>query len=162
MCKLNQFVTMHKRCRRCHWPIDAAPVKSAKREEAPIVEMGSVASTVGVSIGAVIFNLRQAQQISQRILAHRICCPLSYISKIEKSVCVPNLSTLRRFASALGVSTAFIVEMASSAEQRAMCADPFLVEIMQLLPFINPAQRAELLSQIRQRAEVIPKDRLAL
>ena len=55
-------------------------------------------------MGQVIHDVRKNEKITQKELANRIGAEKSYISKIEKGVIEPGISTFCRIANALGRS----------------------------------------------------------
>ena len=55
-------------------------------------------------MGQVIHDVRKTEKITQKELANRIGAEKSYISKIEKGIIEPRVSTFYRIASALGRS----------------------------------------------------------
>ncbi|MDR2962541.1 MAG: helix-turn-helix domain-containing protein [Bacteroidales bacterium] len=55
-------------------------------------------------VGEVIHEIRKAEKISQSELANRVGLKKSYISKIEKGIIEPSVSTFYRIANALGRS----------------------------------------------------------
>jgi len=55
-------------------------------------------------MGQIIHDIRKSEKITQAELASRIGAEKSYISKIEKGVIEPGVSTFFRIASALGRS----------------------------------------------------------
>jgi DNA-binding XRE family transcriptional regulator len=59
-------------------------------------------------VGQTIHDIRKSEKITQAELAHRIGAEKSYISKIEKGVIEPGVSTFYRIASALGRSVELI------------------------------------------------------
>ena len=55
-------------------------------------------------VGQIIHDVRKSEKITQAELASRIGSGKSYISKVEKGVIEPGVSTFFRIASALGRS----------------------------------------------------------
>jgi len=62
-------------------------------------------------MGQIIHDIRKSEKITQAELASRIGAEKSYISKIEKGVIEPGVSTFYRIASALGRSVELVPAM---------------------------------------------------
>ena len=58
--------------------------------------------------GAIIFEARKKAHLTQSELATRIGADKSYISRIEKGVTIPSVSTFFKIVNALGMSIAII------------------------------------------------------
>ena len=100
-------------------------------------------------------EIRRARHLSQRQLATRMQVPRTYISKIENGKAIPTLGSLERLAQALGVDVSQLVCDSRSrreAEVMAILGDPFLAELAELLPRLDPLQRTILLGEVRDAA----------
>ena len=141
-------------CRRCHKALDVeeipAPVEVATPSESP-------ASTqdAGLRVAAQVKDIRKARHLSQRQLASRMQVPRTYISKIENGKAIPTLGSLERLAAALEVDICQLVRDGHSQRDEEMAeilADPFLAELAQYLPRLEPLQRSLLMNHARDRA----------
>ena len=106
-------------------------------------------------IAAQIRETRLARHLSQRELAGRMDVPRTYISKIENGKAIPTLRSLERLASALGVELRHLIRDARSRrneEVASILSDPFLAEIAQALPRLDPLHRTLLLGAVRDAA----------
>jgi transcriptional regulator with XRE-family HTH domain len=153
-CLLVQFRTTNSMCRRCHKALDVeeipAPVEVAAPSESP-------ASTqdAGLRVAAQVKDIRKARHLSQRQLAGRMQVPRTYISKIENGKAIPTLGSLERLAAALEVDICQLVRDGRSQRDEEMAeilADPFLAELAQYLPKLEPLQRSLLMNHARDRA----------
>jgi ribosome-binding protein aMBF1 (putative translation factor) len=111
-CSLNQFATSNRLCRKCSEPYEkavAAPEPVAVREA---VATPRQALIPGFRFDLAVMVARTETGLSQRQLAKRMDVPRTYISKIENNKCAPNLSSIEKFASGLGLSTWQLVDLA--------------------------------------------------
>jgi transcriptional regulator with XRE-family HTH domain len=141
-------------CRRCHKPLD---VEELPAPVAVIAEVESQASNLdaGLRVAAQVKDIRKARHLSQRQLASRMQVPRTYISKIENGKAIPTLGSLERLAAALEVDICQLVRDGRSQrdeETAEIFADPFLAELAQYLPKLEPLQRSLLLNHARDRA----------
>jgi transcriptional regulator with XRE-family HTH domain len=86
--------------------------------------------------------------------------PRTYISKIENGRTIPTLGSLERLAAALDVEVRrFIPDPRSRREEEvaAILADPFLAEIVSLLPQITRIQRRLIYLSLRDMVARAPK-----
>ena len=153
-CTLVQFRTSNSMCRRCHRPLDVeeAPAPIAI---VPPSEDAAGDSNAGLRVAAQVKEIRKARHLSQRQLAGRMQVPRTYISKIENGKAIPTLGSLERLAGALEVDICQLVRDGRShreEETAQILADPFLAELAQYLPQLEPLQRSLLLNQARERA----------
>ena len=153
-CALVQFRTSNSMCRRCHKPLDAEELPAPV---AVIAEVESQASNLdaGLRVAAQVKDIRKARHLSQRQLASRMQVPRTYISKIENGKAIPTLGSLERLAAALEVDICQLVRDGRSQrdeETAEIFADPFLAELAQYLPKLEPLQRSLLLNHARDRA----------
>ncbi|MFC5862870.1 helix-turn-helix domain-containing protein [Acidicapsa dinghuensis] len=153
-CQLVQFRTSNSMCRRCHKALDMeeAPAPIAM---VPAVDSDSEESDAGLRVASQVKEIRKARHLSQRQLASRMQVPRTYISKIENGKAIPTLGSLERLAYALEVDICHLVRDGRGRreeETAQILADPFLAEIAQYLPRLEPLQRSLLLNQVRDRA----------
>src|SRR6201996_8102061 len=153
-CMLVQFRTSNSMCRRCHKPLDVEEAPAPVELVAP-KENAEVATDAGLRVAAQVKEIRRARHLSQRQLAGRMQVPRTYISKIENGKAIPTLGSLERLASALEVDVCQLVRDGRSRREEEIAqimADPFLAELAQYLPRLEPLQRSLLLNQWRERA----------
>jgi transcriptional regulator with XRE-family HTH domain len=153
-CTLVQFRTSNSLCRRCHKPLDAeeppAPIETVTPSGGPVGD-----SNAGLRVSAQVKEIRKSRHLSQRQLAGRMQVPRTYISKIENGKAIPTLGSLERLAAALDVDVSQLVRDGRSRreeETTRILADPFLAELAQYLPKLEPLQRSLVLNQARERA----------
>jgi transcriptional regulator with XRE-family HTH domain len=153
-CALVQFRTNNSMCRRCRKPLDV-------EELAPAIEVIAVSESpanpadAGLRVAAQVKDIRKARHLSQRQLAGRMQVPRTYISKIENGKAIPTLGSLERLAAALEVDICQLVRDGRSRREEEMAeifADPFLAELAQFLPKLEPLQRSLLMNHVRDRA----------
>jgi transcriptional regulator with XRE-family HTH domain len=149
-----QYRTSNALCRKCHKPLDIEePVVLTPQL---VVSAPSEASAeAGLKVAGQVREIRRQRHLSQRQVANRMEVPRTYISKIENGKAIPTLGSLERLASALGVSVSQLVQDSRSRrndEVIAILADPFLAEIAALLPQLDPLQRAQFSSAVRDAA----------
>ena len=153
-CRLIQFRTSNSLCRKCHRPLDVeepahlAPMLVTSHAEPPASEAGS-------QVAAQVREMRRARHLSQRQLAGRMQVPRTYISKIENGKAIPTLGSLERLAAALEVEVGKLVRDARSRREEevaAIFADPFLAEVVALLPHLDSLKRALFLSAVQDAA----------
>jgi transcriptional regulator with XRE-family HTH domain len=153
-CMLVQFRTSNSMCRRCHKPLDVEEAPTPIEIVAP-KEDAEVAMDAGLRVAAQVKDIRRARHLSQRQLAGRMQVPRTYISKIENGKAIPTLGSLERLASALEVDICQLVRDGRSQRDEEVAeifADPFLAELAEYLPHLDPLQRSLLLNQTRDRA----------
>jgi transcriptional regulator with XRE-family HTH domain len=153
-CTLVQFRTSNSLCRRCHKPLEMEEpeplVPQLVTEPSPSATGGS-----GLDVARAVRDIRRSRKLSQRQLAGRMQVPRTYISKIENGKAIPTLGSLERLAAALDVDVAQLVRDGRSRreeETTQILADPFLAELAQYLPRLEPLQRSLVLNQARERA----------
>lgn len=153
-CSLVQFRTSNSMCRRCHKPLDVeeppAPVEVIAVSNGPVS-----CEDAGLRVAAQVKDIRKMRHLSQRQLASRMQVPRTYISKIENGKAIPTLGSLERLACALEVDICQLVRDGRSKRDEEMAeilADPFLAELAQYLPRLEPLQRSLLLNQARDKA----------
>jgi transcriptional regulator with XRE-family HTH domain len=153
-CTLVQFRTSNSMCRRCHKPLDVEePV--AATETVAAIDSTPDSADAGLRVANQVKEIRKARHLSQRQLASRMQVPRTYISKIENGKAIPTLGSLERLANALEVDICQLVRDGRSQhdeEVAEILADPFLAELAQYLPQLEPLQRSMLLNQARDRA----------
>ncbi len=153
-CALVQFRTSNSLCRRCHKPLDVEEPPMPAQAEA-MAESTDSTTDAGLRVANQVKEIRKARHLSQRQLAGRMQVPRTYISKIENGKAIPTLGSLERLASALEVDICQLVRDGHSRhneEVAEILADPFLAELAQYLPQLEPLQRSMLLNQARDRA----------
>ena len=100
-CNLNQFKPESDLCRRCHKSMAPPPP-----EPEPVVVEVEV-STPGApndlvrAVQCVLAS--RSGQMSQKMLALRMGCERTYISKCERGGCIPTLGTLENYAHGLRI-----------------------------------------------------------
>ena len=153
-CALVQFRTSNSMCRRCHKPLDVeevpAPVEVIAAVDSPASNLDA-----GLRVAAQVKDIRKARHLSQRQLASRMQVPRTYISKIENGKAIPTLGSLERLALALDVDICQLVRDGHSKRDEEVAeifADPFLAELAQFLPKLEPLQRSLLMNHARDRA----------
>jgi len=153
-CTLVQFRTSNSMCRRCHKPLDMeeapAPVEVIAAVDSPASNLDA-----GLRVAAQVKEIRKARHLSQRQLASRMQVPRTYISKIENGKAIPTLGSLERLAAALEVDICQLVRDGHSKRDEEVAeifADPFLAELAQFLPKLEPLQRSLLMNHARDRA----------
>jgi transcriptional regulator with XRE-family HTH domain len=153
-CALVQFRTINSMCRRCHKPLDVeeapAPVEVIAAVDSPASNLDA-----GLRVAAQVKEIRKARHLSQRQLASRMQVPRTYISKIENGKAIPTLGSLERLATALDVDICQLVRDGHSKRDEEVAeifADPFLAELAQFLPKLEPLQRSLLMNHARDRA----------
>ena len=153
-CALVQFRTTNSMCRRCHKPLDVeevpAPVEVIAAVDSPASNLDA-----GLRVAAQVKDIRKARHLSQRQLASRMQVPRTYISKIENGKAIPTLGSLERLAAALDVDICQLVRDGHSKRDEEVAeifADPFLAELAQFLPKLEPLQRSLLMNHARDRA----------
>ena len=147
-CRLVQFVTHDRNCRRCHVCLD--PIPEPPPAPVPVPERPQFAS-VSAGLPATIRSLRLSCGLSQRELARRLSVPRTWVSKAENLKCTPTLTSLERIARALNVPMRELVsapEHARRDEIRVLAADPFVAELMRYLPQLGNMQRRAILAQV--------------
>ena len=153
-CRLMQYRTINSLCRKCHKPLDMdEPVHLSPQlvSSAP----GECGEDAGSQVATQVREIRRARHLSQRQLASRMQVPRTYISKIENGKAVPTLGSLERLAGALEVDVSKLVRDARSRrdeEVTAIFADPFLAEVAEMLPQLDPLKRTLFLSAVRDTA----------
>jgi len=159
-CALVQFRTSNSMCRRCHKPLDVEEV-SAPVEMISSVDSPASNQDCGLRVAAQVKEIRNARHLSQRQLASRMQVPRTYISKIENGKAIPTLGSLERLAAALEVDICQLVRDGRSQRDEEVAeifADPFLAELAQLLPSLEPLQRSLLMNHARDRARDAMRD----
>ena len=147
-------------CRRCHKPLDVEEV-SAPVEMISSVDSPASNQDCGLRVAAQVKEIRNARHLSQRQLASRMQVPRTYISKIENGKAIPTLGSLERLAAALEVDICQLVRDGRSQRDEEVAeifADPFLAELAQLLPSLEPLQRSLLMNHARDRARDAMRD----
>ena len=120
-----------------------------------VVPSASQTEEDGIDVARAVRDVRHSRGMSQRQLAGRMQVPRTYISKIENGKAIPTLGSLERLAAALEVDICQLVRDGRSQREEEMAeilADPFLAELAQYLPKLEPLQRSLLLNHARDRA----------
>jgi transcriptional regulator with XRE-family HTH domain len=159
-CALMQFRTSNSMCRRCHKPLDVEELPAPIEVIAPS-EVPASSADAGLRVAAQVKEIRKARHLSQRQLAGRMQVPRTYISKIENGKAIPTLGSLERLANALEVDICQLVRDGRSQrdeEVAGIFADPFLAELAQYLPKLEPLQRSLLINHARDRARDAARD----
>ena len=153
-CKLVQFRTASDVCRRCKKSLLPEQPK-LETTIALVPEPAARSAEGGLQVATAVRDLRHVRNLSQRQLAARMGVPRTYISKIENGKAIPTLGSLERLASALEVDICQLVRDGRSQRDEEVAeifADPFLAELAEYLPHLDPLQRSLLLNQTRDRA----------
>lgn len=116
-CELMQFATASGNCRRCRQPYLAtsAPALPAK-SRGPKSGNPPRSRRVGrpeINFGHAVFGLRIVRGWSALELSQRLDCPRTWLTKIERGYCDPNLSSIYRLARAFEVRPWFLVGLAT-------------------------------------------------
>jgi DNA-binding XRE family transcriptional regulator len=119
-CKLNQFMTSSKHCRKCRKALvpnlDPVPVAIEPVEPVDVPLQWAVSEHKAAPHFSELFRvLRMAQGLSQSELAAKMGCPRTYISKIETRKITPIIASFLKIADALGVTPQALVYMAEVA-----------------------------------------------
>jgi transcriptional regulator with XRE-family HTH domain len=75
-----------------------------------------------MSIGTRIMQIRNRQNLTQRVLSERTGIATSYLSRVENRRLEPRPKTLRKIAEALGVPVAELFEETPTAHEAHRCA----------------------------------------
>jgi transcriptional regulator with XRE-family HTH domain len=159
-CALMQFRTTNSMCRRCHKPLDVEELPAPIEVIAPS-ELPASSADAGLRVAAQVKDIRKARHLSQRQLAGRMQVPRTYISKIENGKAIPTLGSLERLAAALEVDICQLVRDGRSQRDEdaaEILADPFLAELAQYLPKLEPLQRSLLLNHARDKSRDAARD----
>lgn len=156
-CNLVQFRTRNGMCRRCHNPLVVeepcvSPEPDPAEAEAAPEEGGS---GIVRQLGRRVRAFRRMRGLSQYDLATRMHVPRTYLSKVENCRAVPNLTSLSRIASALGIGLNHLLSDSwiERCELEAIVQDPFLRKMAQLVNHLDSQQRAVILRATRQAAK---------
>jgi DNA-binding XRE family transcriptional regulator len=101
-CGLVQFATPSGFCRRCHRKLDCSFINRRKISTLPS-SGGLSADPLAKRIGVAIRQLRKERKLSQERLSKAIGAARANISRIERGLAIPTLTTLEKIASALGI-----------------------------------------------------------
>jgi transcriptional regulator with XRE-family HTH domain len=159
-CALMQFRTTNSMCRRCHKPLDVEELPAPIEVIAPS-ELPASTADAGLRVAAQVKDIRKARHLSQRQLASRMQVPRTYISKIENGKAIPTLGSLERLAAALEVDICQLVRDGRSQRDEdaaEILADPFLAELAQYLPKLEPLQKSLLLNHARDKSRDAARD----
>jgi transcriptional regulator with XRE-family HTH domain len=153
-CSLVQYRTTNSMCRKCRKPLD---IEEPAHPTLQLVPHPSAqpSAEAGLQVAGQVRDIRKARHLSQRQLAGRMQVPRTYISKIENGKAIPTLGSLERLAAALEVDICQLVRDGRSQRDEEVAeifADPFLAELAQLLPKLEPLQRSLLMNHARDRA----------
>ncbi len=107
-----------------------------------------------ISIGARIRELREKCGLSQGDIERASGMMRAYISRIERGHTVPNLESIERFATALGVP---VHELFRDGEP-SKASNPIAEMIAGYLRKMKPAERELLLKLARSLAKASPDD----
>ena len=110
-CRLNQFMTGNGMCRKCRHSL--APESDPTPDAQPVAAIAFVAKT-GPNFGFAIRVVRQANDLSQRDLAKLTGMQRTMISRLEQSKQYPSMSSLERFAAAMGTTLYVLVTIAEA------------------------------------------------
>ena len=159
-CALMQFRTTNSMCRRCRKPLDVEELPAPIEVIAPS-ELPASTADAGLRVAAQVKDIRKARHLSQRQLASRMQVPRTYISKIENGKAIPTLGSLERLAAALEVDICQLVRDGRSQRDEdaaEILADPFLAELAQYLPKLEPLQKSLLLNHARDKSRDAARD----
>ncbi|MEX3671127.1 helix-turn-helix domain-containing protein [Paraburkholderia phenoliruptrix] len=106
-----------------------------------------MAARLSLILGRNIATLRKRRRLTQADVAERIDVDAETISRFERGVVTPGISTLERLCSALGCAWSDLLESVSADAQQV---GP---EIGRLLEPLTPEDRRFLLDQIKVWAE---------
>lgn len=116
-CQLNQFMTKQGNCRRCRQPLqcEGPPeiVHEGQPEQSDQPDQPARPVRRSVDMATAIWLLRSARGLSQLAMAKRMGIARTYISKLERSTCVPSPPQVRCIAGALEVSEYCLVALAT-------------------------------------------------
>lgn len=143
-CKLTQFMTASRDCRRCHKGL--APEENPP---APLVLLPPPVVVGGVKLGSNVRNVRLALNLSQRQLAARMGVVRTYVSKIENEKATPGVASLDRFARAFGIDITALLRCDTTA---VLLSDPFIAELATYAAQLDKTQRSVLLNNVRELA----------
>lgn len=150
-------------CKRCK--TSYSPRMEEKSSEVAAVKDGNVDPTSSsgegfaaqsafpllpsMTIPATLRKLREDLGLSQRHLAERIGVgvPRTYVSKIENGKATPTIESIKRFAQALQVSVADLVQGTHHTER-----DPFVLEVFEGTRKLPQRQRDYIVDMVRQLA----------
>ena len=153
-CSLVQYRTSNSMCRKCRKALDV------EEPPHPVLQLvphptAAPSAEAGLQVAGQVRDIRKARHLSQRQLASRMQVPRTYISKIENGKAIPTLGSLERLAAALEVDICQLVRDGHSKRDEEVAeifADPFLAELAQFLPKLEPLQRSLLMNHARDRA----------
>lgn len=99
-------------CRRCKNPLLTLDKEEAEKEELQSFAYKPYVPVKGIDFAGAVRLIRLALELSQSQLAGRMQLNRSYVSKIENTNQMPKLSQVPRFAAALEVPPAVLVQFA--------------------------------------------------
>jgi ribosome-binding protein aMBF1 (putative translation factor) len=111
-CQLRQFVTASGKCRKCGCWLKEAPRPIRIEVVAPRLPRHRVG---GYDVGRALAAVRHARGCSQEALAASIGVPRSYICKLERHHCNPNVESIERLARGLNISPFLFIAIAEEA-----------------------------------------------
>ena len=164
-CRLVQFRASHNRCRRCYFPFAV---------EVPPPPPPAPANGQHPDVAAGVRCWRRVRGLTQKELASAAQLPRTYISRIENGRILPGLPTLERVAEALHVGLATLLEVLRNGNGNGNGqggpisahgngngnghdngdGDEFLRQMLRYSAQLSPAQRATVLTKVRQLATV--------
>ena len=108
-CLLNQFETEAKLCRRCKQPFPL-PEPEPTPKPVPVrvlpVGMVEIEAQLARAVALQLQTEREGRGLTQEALGRRMGVNRTYVSKVENGAALPSVSSLDRFAVALGLSLA--------------------------------------------------------
>jgi DNA-binding XRE family transcriptional regulator len=122
-CRLNQYDTVSRKCRRCgKWLYAKDEDKHEETMPAPIEPLPSSSSLSSVSPGMhydsysfwfpfIITALRELNGLTQQQCADRIGVPRQYLCRVERGNTMPYMRMMPRYARAVGVSMYELLRM---------------------------------------------------
>ena len=142
-CRLVQFPTRDRTCRRCQLSLDAVEQPPPTPEPAPApATWADPARHLAIAIRTQRLRLG----LSQKECATRMSVPRTYVSKIENERATPTLGNLEKIARALETTiTDLLSDRERSRQQEVddLMQDQFIKQVAEYLPQLSePARRA--------------------
>lgn len=129
-CNLVQFVT--SKCRKCgtvFFPLKPAKVQPIPDRKIVLFKRGSTSVEHKINaelVGSRVKQFRTGRHLSQKGLAEIMGCVRTYISKIERALCLPDTPQILRLADALKIHPALLVASDRELAVDELMSDPFM------------------------------------
>jgi transcriptional regulator with XRE-family HTH domain len=138
-CLLVQFRTQSGNCRKCRKSLDP---HEPEPEEETFIDEPIPQLLLSLQVHERVLHFREVRGLTQKQLAVKMGdLPRTYISKIEGRRAIPTLSSLERFAEALGVEVWQLLLSGREEAEAAVAADSFLAEMAELSATLDPRMR---------------------